>query len=271
MWLHTVVFTGKEKDEETGYGYFGARYMDHELMTMWLSVDPMADKYPSISPYAYCNWNPIKLVDPDGMDIDPASEALYIKPYEDEVRSRMNEIDRRRNTNKWKSEYDAQYQEYHNILTEINDLRNDPNNVYFIQNDETLKSNGKLVYNGEGENRKKHILIKLEKRASMSTLSHELKHAHQYYEGRLGFILDQSGCQITTNNCKVFEREAFTRANMFSDVLYTNGGHLRTYELNPDKYIFQHGSVYENYQENSGFSLLPGQTFISNHQIINFK
>ena len=61
-------FTGKERDEETGYGYFGARYMDHELMTMWLSVDPMADKYPSISPYNYCMWNPIKLVDPDGRD-----------------------------------------------------------------------------------------------------------------------------------------------------------------------------------------------------------
>ena len=37
-------------------------------MTMWLSVDPMADKYPSISPYAYCAWNPVKLVDPDGME-----------------------------------------------------------------------------------------------------------------------------------------------------------------------------------------------------------
>ncbi|MBQ7550964.1 MAG: hypothetical protein IJT04_05510, partial [Bacteroidales bacterium] len=55
--------------EETGFGYFGARYMDHELMTMWLSVDPMADKYPGISPYAYCAWNPVKLVDPDGEDI----------------------------------------------------------------------------------------------------------------------------------------------------------------------------------------------------------
>ena len=61
-------FTGKERDEETGYGYFGARYMDYELMTGWLSVDPMADKYPSISPYAYCAWNPVKLVDPDGRD-----------------------------------------------------------------------------------------------------------------------------------------------------------------------------------------------------------
>ena len=62
-------FTGKERDEETGYGYFGARYMDHELMTGWLSVDPMADKYPSISPYAYCAWNPVKPIDPDGEEI----------------------------------------------------------------------------------------------------------------------------------------------------------------------------------------------------------
>ena len=62
-------FTGKERDAETGYGYFGARYMDHELMTMWLSVDPMSDKYPGISPYAYCAWNPVKLVDPDGRDV----------------------------------------------------------------------------------------------------------------------------------------------------------------------------------------------------------
>ena len=45
--------------------------MDHELMTMWLSVDPMSDKYPSMSPYNYCAWNPVKLVDPDGEEINP--------------------------------------------------------------------------------------------------------------------------------------------------------------------------------------------------------
>ena len=59
-------FTGKELDAETGYGYFGARYMDHELLTSFISVDRYADKYPSLSPYAYCAWNPIKLIDPDG-------------------------------------------------------------------------------------------------------------------------------------------------------------------------------------------------------------
>ena len=68
IWFYPSPFTGKERDEETGYGYFGARYMDFELTTMWLSVDPMSDKYPNISPYNYCMWNPIKVVDPNGMD-----------------------------------------------------------------------------------------------------------------------------------------------------------------------------------------------------------
>ena len=66
MLKHTSSFTGKERDSETGFSYFGARYYDSDLMTGWLSVDPMADKYPNISPYAYCAWNPVKLVDPDG-------------------------------------------------------------------------------------------------------------------------------------------------------------------------------------------------------------
>ena len=64
-------FTGKELDAETGYSYFGARYLDHTPLTLWLSVDPMADKYPSITPYAYCAWNPLKLVDPEGEEINP--------------------------------------------------------------------------------------------------------------------------------------------------------------------------------------------------------
>ena len=64
-----IRFNAKEKDYESGYHYYGARYYWSELLTGWLSVDPMMDKYPSISPYAYCNWNPVILVDPDGKKI----------------------------------------------------------------------------------------------------------------------------------------------------------------------------------------------------------
>ena len=60
---------GKEKDWESGFHYYGARYYWSEVLTGWLSVDPMSDKYPSMSPYNYCAWNPAMLVDPDGNEI----------------------------------------------------------------------------------------------------------------------------------------------------------------------------------------------------------
>ena len=54
----------------TRFYYFGARYYDCDLSGLFLSVDPMSDKYPNLSPYNYCAWNPVKLVDPDGEKID---------------------------------------------------------------------------------------------------------------------------------------------------------------------------------------------------------
>jgi RHS repeat-associated protein len=69
-WNTPYTFSGKEKDVETGYGYFGARYYNSGL-SIWLSVDPMSDKYPSMSPYNYCANNPVMLVDPDGRKIHP--------------------------------------------------------------------------------------------------------------------------------------------------------------------------------------------------------
>jgi RHS repeat-associated protein len=62
-------FTAKELDNETNYTYFGARYYDSDI-SLWLSVDPLSNKYPSLSPYAYCANNPVILVDPDGREID---------------------------------------------------------------------------------------------------------------------------------------------------------------------------------------------------------
>ena len=58
----------EQKDYESGFHYYGARYYDSEALTGWLSVDPMKDKYPSMSPYNYCAWDPVKLVDPDGRE-----------------------------------------------------------------------------------------------------------------------------------------------------------------------------------------------------------
>jgi RHS repeat-associated protein len=82
-------FTDKERDAESGYDYFGARYYASPLYN-WTSVDPLADQSPQISPYAYCNWNPIKFVDPDGEE-----KHIFLHPSNDEniYESSMNYVD----------------------------------------------------------------------------------------------------------------------------------------------------------------------------------
>ena len=66
-------FNGKEKiDEINGEGNeidFGARIYDSRLGS-WMSLDPLQEKYPSLSPYNFCGNNPIMFVDPDGQRID---------------------------------------------------------------------------------------------------------------------------------------------------------------------------------------------------------
>ncbi|MFL9836992.1 RHS repeat-associated core domain-containing protein, partial [Flavobacterium sp. ST-75] len=72
-------FNGKEYDEETGNYYYGARYYDPKW-SMFIGVDPLAEKYSDWSSYAYCANNPIRYIDPTGMEgedpIDPKKGKL---------------------------------------------------------------------------------------------------------------------------------------------------------------------------------------------------
>jgi len=63
-------FTGKELDNQNGLNWydFGARLFDVAGVPMWTSVDPLAEKYYPYSPYTYCENDPIKYIDPTGME-----------------------------------------------------------------------------------------------------------------------------------------------------------------------------------------------------------
>jgi RHS repeat-associated protein len=59
-------FTGHELDRETGLYHAEARYYDPKI-SIWLSTDPLLEKYPNWNPYNYVMQNPINLIDPTGM------------------------------------------------------------------------------------------------------------------------------------------------------------------------------------------------------------
>jgi RHS repeat-associated protein len=72
-WNTPYLFNAKELDEETGLYYYGARYFDPRI-SIFLGVDPMWEKYPGVSAFAYCLNNPLKYIDPTGLAWRPTFE-----------------------------------------------------------------------------------------------------------------------------------------------------------------------------------------------------
>lgn len=68
VWNTPYLFNAKEFDEETGMYYYGARYYEPRL-SLWMSTDPMEEKYPDFNSYSYVFNNPIRMIDPNGEDV----------------------------------------------------------------------------------------------------------------------------------------------------------------------------------------------------------
>jgi RHS repeat-associated protein len=75
-------FTGKERDVESSYDYFGARYYDSRI-GRWGGVEPLLEKYLHLSPFCYSKNNPVIFVDPTGKD----AIYIYFVSYRVEVSS----------------------------------------------------------------------------------------------------------------------------------------------------------------------------------------
>ena len=80
-------FTGKERDQETGYDYFGARYYDSRI-GRWLQTEPLYNKYLQFSPYIYSIDNSINYLDYNGFYVyilgKRAKDVFnYLKSYSD--------------------------------------------------------------------------------------------------------------------------------------------------------------------------------------------
>ena len=266
-------YVGKERDEETGLYYYGARYYA-AWIGRFVSVDPMKEERQWVTPYNYCQNNPVNKIDSTGaLDGDPpykgadpdlfvddpsvikgnnggklkenpyweeyfpesnskepefeqdAEFLKYLDIFEKEVDLRIPEIMKDLeglDVNSKKYEL-LQYHlsEYLKTKSEIADLRNDKDNIYKIIYGANLKENvnGQVVYGGE-INGKNVIEIRFKTQIknpmlNIRVFSHELKHAHQYFEGRLGWLLKNNKVEGTSNSI-VLETEANMRGDLFA-------------------------------------------------------
>ncbi|MDR1764311.1 MAG: RHS repeat-associated core domain-containing protein [Dysgonamonadaceae bacterium] len=85
--IQSYKFTGKELDMEHGLNLydFEARTYD-PAVGRFTSVDPLAEKYYSISPYAYCADNPLRFIDLHGDSISVA------EGHRDQFNSSLNSV-----------------------------------------------------------------------------------------------------------------------------------------------------------------------------------
>jgi RHS repeat-associated protein len=90
-------FSGKEKQTVIDLGFldFGARMLETEI-GRWFVIDPLSEKYYSLSPYSYCAGNPVNRIDPDGMSYDDyysSNDGKYLGSDNDKIYNYMRLID----------------------------------------------------------------------------------------------------------------------------------------------------------------------------------
>ena len=232
-WTAPYTFSGKEKDVETGYGYFGARYYDSGL-SIWLSVDPMSDKYPSMSPYTYCANNPIILVDPDGRKFDDVVDKAFVKwihsCYDSKIKI-YEAIVNNTSDKDTKEKYQNRLNQMQTAKCELEELENSTQNYRF--NFDYQGNGGKTTYDVNT----KTVIISINGPGVDGVTVHELTHAYQFETKKLSFssngrkggiLYDLTDEFEAYDRGTAYEDGTYSKENVINDPQYQEIKHRRT-------------------------------------------
>jgi RHS repeat-associated protein len=102
---------GKESEKTFGLNRtnFGFRSYNPTI-GRWDRVDILSEKYSNMSTYQYCANNPLRYIDPDGMQIDPASQSEWDKQKDavtnqrDRLQGRIDKLTAKAENKGWSAE-----------------------------------------------------------------------------------------------------------------------------------------------------------------------
>jgi RHS repeat-associated protein len=168
-------YNGKELDGRNGLNMYdySARWKHDWYFT---TVDPMAEKYYSISPYAYVANNPMRLTDPTGMVIDDAN-ALEWNINEIKIGFMIWLLEQ----NNTEGKYDDSISRLKGTIKDMDKMKNSKN-VYYLE--EAKGTTGGFSYN---KSKKKFRVSYL----GISNFIHEVTHGGQYERGEIGLYDDE--------------------------------------------------------------------------------
>jgi RHS repeat-associated protein len=219
-------YNGKELQTEADLEWYdyGARFYD-PVLGRWHSVDPMAEKYFSFSPYEYVGGNPILRMDPDGMDWDVTKDengnihfnvTVQVKNTagipQEEVESLMNSIKSSfESTFQGTSEDGTTYSSTLNIDWKGEDETSADFNIDFVnkvEGDGALDpfASGKTDEIGNMNTNRMQVQVGHSSEETGITGAHELGHSGGLWdinETEMNNGVDETGAPIHNNNLMI--------------------------------------------------------------------
>lgn len=179
-------YNGKELIEMNGLDEYDseARWYYPAIMRT-TTMDPLCEKYYSISPYAWCGNNPVNLVDPDGRVIDESSKKDWKNAKKDIRHKRievfaeiLNAEERAARADLWK-----RYRSLSKTLRSMRKLKK--SDVIYSLNKTDLATNN--TSRGADRDGLVNIIIAYN---GYANLVHELTHAYQFEVGDITLAPD---------------------------------------------------------------------------------
>jgi RHS repeat-associated protein len=189
---NTLKFTGKERDQETGNDYFGARYFG-SAQERFTIPDPVAGAVTnpqSLNKYAYTWNNPLRYTDPTGMFVSWEDSKKQCRGDEtgDECKTRLQREFENRITALQNSKDKKERAQGKALAATYKKLQDARETFHVVREDGS--GSGELSYRGHPGD----LYVEMKGGDSMygqmpdlQKIAHEFKHGEQFLEGLIGF------------------------------------------------------------------------------------